>query len=557
MYNVLIIDDEEPLREAIRLLGDWKNLRVDRILEANNGLQGLALLKEHHIDLVMVDMKMPEMNGMEFLQKLQENYPDMPAIVISGFNDFEYTRQAIRSKVVDYLLKPINRQDLNQALNKAFGVLEERRKRESESIHNRITLNLSLPRLKEKIYWSIIERSFKKQPNETLLPLIGADREDGYYAVAVLRMLNAEKVAASRFKRDKELLYYAAANVLNEMEGPGLRSFSFAHPKREGEMIAVLRAESGGKEEMAFHAFHETGKALSALLELFAIESVAGFGTVGKGVMSLADSYDSARAAVAGLDLLRLRSGTVATPAEMPEESESAAKESKPYSLTGFIPAIRSSMEGGNYRQVKHIVGDVLRQRSVSGKFTLEEADRMLREFVIMLNDLALELGVARIDLPLAGAQGSSEPVVPSDYAGFDSYAALLNRIADDYCSAVSEAASATKPFNIGDIKAYIDSHYYEDIKISMFTEKYYLSREYLMKLFKQQFGFGIHEYVQKVRMEKAKALLDDPALKIQEISEMLGFKDKNYFSKAFRNYFNLSPTEYRAERSKALSGEK
>ena len=67
------------------------------------------------------------------------------------------------------------------------------------------------------------------------------------------------------------------------------------------------------------------------------------------------------------------------------------------------------------------------------------------------------------------------------------------------------------------------------------------------MKLFKQQFSFGIHEYVQKVRMDKAKELLDDSALKIQDISEMLGYKDKNYFSKAFRNYYGCSPSEFRA----------
>ncbi|MNI84091.1 Xylose operon regulatory protein [compost metagenome] len=102
------------------------------------------------------------------------------------------------------------------------------------------------------------------------------------------------------------------------------------------------------------------------------------------------------------------------------------------------------------------------------------------------------------------------------------------------------------RQFNVEDIKEYIDNHYFEEIKISMFTEKYFLSREYLMKLFKQQFGFGIHEYVQKVRMDKAQKLLDDPGLKIQDISEMLGYKDKNYFSKAFRNYYSISPSEYR-----------
>ncbi|MNW58129.1 Xylose operon regulatory protein [compost metagenome] len=101
-------------------------------------------------------------------------------------------------------------------------------------------------------------------------------------------------------------------------------------------------------------------------------------------------------------------------------------------------------------------------------------------------------------------------------------------------------------------IKAYIDNHYFENIKISMFTDKYFLSREYLMKLFKGKYGCGIHEYVQKVRMDKARDLLSDPALKIQDISEMLGYKDKNYFSKAFRNYYDCSPSEFRTQSSEA-----
>ncbi|MNC63541.1 HTH-type transcriptional activator RhaR [compost metagenome] len=81
-----------------------------------------------------------------------------------------------------------------------------------------------------------------------------------------------------------------------------------------------------------------------------------------------------------------------------------------------------------------------------------------------------------------------------------------------------------------------------------MFTEKYYLSREYLMKLFKGQYGYGIHEYVQRVRMEHAVSLLQDEEMKIQDIAEMLGYKDKNYFSKAFRNYYSVSPSGYRTQ---------
>ncbi|HCS74237.1 MAG TPA: DNA-binding response regulator, partial [Clostridiales bacterium] len=99
---------------------------------------------------------------------------------------------------------------------------------------------------------------------------------------------------------------------------------------------------------------------------------------------------------------------------------------------------------------------------------------------------------------------------------------------------------------NVYEIKEYIENNYHKDIRISTFTGKYFLSREYLMKLFKNEFGCGIYEYVLKVRMEKAKELVADPNFKVQSISRLLGYADSNYFSKAFKNYFGISPSDYR-----------
>lgn len=96
-------------------------------------------------------------------------------------------------------------------------------------------------------------------------------------------------------------------------------------------------------------------------------------------------------------------------------------------------------------------------------------------------------------------------------------------------------------------IKDYIDQNYCQDIKISMFSDKYFFSKEYLSRLFKKKYSSGIYEYALTLRMERALALLQDRNLQIQEISERLGYSNNNYFSKAFKNYFNVSPSDYRA----------
>lgn len=100
-------------------------------------------------------------------------------------------------------------------------------------------------------------------------------------------------------------------------------------------------------------------------------------------------------------------------------------------------------------------------------------------------------------------------------------------------------------------IKEYIDKNYNTNIKISMFTSRYFFSKEYLSKLFKSKYGCGIYTYVQEVRMQRARALLENPDIKIQSISERLGYADNNYFSKAFKNYYGMSPSQWRKEHEK------
>ncbi|WP_410770476.1 response regulator [Fontibacillus sp. BL9] len=547
MYKVLIIDDEEPLREAITILGDWEGLQVDEVLEATDGKSGLEMLKLHKPDLVMVDMKMPEMNGVEFLKIVETEYPELLTIVISGYNDFEFTRQAIHSKVIDYLLKPINRQDLNQALRKAIGLLEAKRQIRSESITRNIAYNMSLPKLKEKIYLSILERSFKKQNNSAFLSLIGADDGSLRYGVLVFRILNMESIRDSRFNSDTELLYFAVANVINEMSDGGLQCFSFANPKQEREVIAVYTSHGGYPQELMFRSEQLMKKVVSTLSSLFGIICAGGVGASCMNALELSDSYEAASLSVHSVDLLKLTGkAVIGTQDKQPTRDI--------HSLTGRLPMLRSTLEAGNIHQAKTVLGEFVKKVRASEFFSLGDADRMIREIVVLFNDMALELGVPADKMPSSGGERALRSFhLKTDFASFDEFEDLLMRILEYYNEQIRQSMSGNRSFHVDDIKEYIDNHYFEDIKISMFTEKYFLSREYLMKLFKQQFGYGIHEYVQKVRMDKAQQLLDDSSLKIQEISEMLGYKDKNYFSKAFRNYYSVSPSEYRSQRAEGV----
>lgn len=553
MLKVLIIDDEEPVRDAITILADWSSLQVSEVFEATNGKSGLAMLEEHEIDIVLLDMKMPELSGSEFLQIIEKEYPDLMTIVISGYNDFEFTRQAIHSKVVDYLLKPINRIDLNQALRKAVDVIAAKRQSESEFIYRNMTLNMSLPKLKETIYQSIIDRAFKKSRNKAFLPLIGADDEHNRFGAAVFRILNLDEVKKKRFNEDISLLHFAISNVLSEATGQYLKCFSFANPKQERELVAVLTSFGKEEEDMAFQAYVFLKKAVSTLKELFGIISIAAIGQPGHDVLMIAESHDQAKQMLQGVKLVDLERTSVIqrfTDAGFGEEHRDK------FSLMAYLPKLRHALELGNENGTKSVIAECIQRITASSSFlTVEAADRTLHELLVMLNDIALELGVAADKLPSTAYSSLADIGISADYSSLQEYEQLLYTILAYYGKLIRGVKGSRGIFDVADIKEYIDKYYFQEITIATFTEKYFLSREYLMKLFKQQYGCGIHEYAQKVRMEQAKQLLSDPHLKILEISERLGYKDKNYFSKAFRNYYDMSPSEYRAslERENSL----
>ncbi|WP_138493835.1 response regulator [Paenibacillus pinistramenti] len=564
MYKALIIDDEEPLREAIRILGEWESLGVDTVLEAADGESGLNLLKQQPVDLVMVDMKMPGLSGPEVLQILERDYPGLPTIVISGYNDFEFTRQAIKSRVVDYLLKPVNRTELNQAMRKAVGQLADRRQHERENISRGIKLNMSLPKLKEKFYQSLLDRSFHPAGQQDLLSLIGAPEADGWYGAAVLRLLNMGAVARERFNSDLGLLHFAVSNIVNDASGPDLHSFCFANPRQYREMVTILTMRGGSEAEMAFHSKFLLRKIQTALRDLLGLSVVFGFGEPCQAMSGLADAYEEARSALLQLNLQqpagsegpgrRPEEGGIRLPAAPLQPSQLPPSQSAEMpSIMHRMPLLRSALETGSKNQARTVLADYLRSVGELEGLRLGDADRALQDFKMLLRDAALSLGLPDHQLPSLDEEKPFAAAYSLDYTSFKEYEEVMHRILEEYCDLIRTQTAAQGKFDAEDIKTYIDTHYFEDFKISLFTEKYFLSREYLMKRFKQQFGCGIHEYAQKVRMEKAKELLADPALKIQEISEMLGYRDKNYFSKAFRNYCEMSPTEYRL----SITGEK
>lgn len=188
MFKAIIVDDEHLVIKAIKILGEWESLDVEIVGEFSNGSAALNFLQKNRVDIVLLDMCMPLMNGAQLLREIDQLASDIKVIAISAHSDFEYMIQAIRSKVIDYLQKPIDAQNLNEALSQA--VLEIQEKNELvlvenedyaeiiENIEKYLRKNfkqeLSLKKISEEFFLSreYISRLFKKKYGVTIVDYI-------------------------------------------------------------------------------------------------------------------------------------------------------------------------------------------------------------------------------------------------------------------------------------------------------------------------------------------------------------------------------------------------
>ncbi|WP_166245485.1 response regulator transcription factor [Paenibacillus turpanensis] len=535
MYKVLIIDDEEPVRLAIRALGQWEELQFGRIEEAMDGQQGLEQLRQLQPDLVFVDMKMPYMNGVEFLNAAVQERPEAKYVVVSGYGDFQYAQEAMRAGALEYMLKPVNRKELHRVMCKAAEQLGSTRRQREEKVTESIRNNITAPLVREKIFSSMIDQSGRFHRIGELEELLGIEIHRSSFRVAVVRVRNEQAVCSGKFRGDEHAYFFALCNALNELCKPFAQAFSFRSGGVEREFVVVMTAQLPAAASEVYSGLTE---AVAQLEAIFGTEAMAAFGERARPLEELHDAYEEAAAILEGANLLdprqRVYSGVpCALQAERP-------------SLLTHKEALQHALETGSPSYACSMVRQFFAEARAGGYFSLEHMKcasaelRLLLEYVMKQAELPRELRtrvMRNFDQTF-------------QYPYYD-----LEKLASDAAFFVQEAVETMletlKPrdrINLNQMKEYIDRHYYQDISIPFFCEKYYVSKEHLLRLFKQKFGCGIHEYIQRVRMSKAKELLRDPHVKVSAVCELVGYRDNNYFSKAFKKYFGESPNEYRSQ---------
>ncbi|EMS72029.1 response regulator transcription factor [Ruminiclostridium cellobioparum] len=514
LYKALIIDDERPARQAVSALGKWAELGIDFPLEAAEGKTGLEIMKSHKPDIVLVDMRMPVMGGLEFIKAASAEFPNSKYVIISGYSDFEYARTAIKYNVADYLLKPVIEEELDNVLRQVVQGLDSER------------------------------LSLQYNPVAHIARMLSADPESSrcgsiYYGIAAIYLVNQ-----FREEKEKKFDFSHKASEISRLVLKCWDDRSSCLPTAENDrqlLLAVKVPAAAGdrvpsEDKLRADAAQQVEKLVEALRTDYGVYTIASVGSFHPKIEAVFESYRAAMELLNNINLLD-NSRSVFTAAhtnDMP----------KWLSVLGKKELFTRAFDQKNLKSARDIVEQYFSSIKKHGYVSREDLIRITLEFMTVFREIAVEKGVMEVKriIPQAGDRNIfSGCFKTEDFGGF------IHSVFKALVESTSNPQTCSIHNIIIEIKEYIDNNYSEEISLTTFSSRYHMTREYLSKQFKEQFGLGIYEYVLKLRMTIAAKYLEDLNIKVQEVAQRVGYADNNYFSRAFKTFYGVSPKEYRS----------
>ncbi|OMF37222.1 DNA-binding response regulator [Paenibacillus sp. FSL H8-0548] len=530
--KVLIVDDEARVRKAVRLLVDWSSYGITEIEEASGGFEAIERMREARPAIVIMDMMMPEGSGIDLMTAVNEFAGTVKFIVVSGRGDFDFVREAVRNGGIDYLLKPIEPEAINTAVAKAATQWRIEEKERKERQKQSIQLNEFKPVYGEKLLTGLIDdpataqTALRRLQKEELIP----ERVDKA-RLALLQVDTSDTQLHERFAWDSDLLHFAIINICNEFLLDKHQGVAFRHWGAPTEIVILVWKEV----ELLPSILHSINEGIFVTLQR---RMHIGMSNAGAFPDMMPSQYEDALSALWHRNMLETgeyvhpyqesQVGSRMTFADWEEEWKVAV-------LSGNKEQLR--MVSSHWLEAAHgtscITPHMLEEYKTGAmlfcaKLLREAPGRQADEAVLTIEELVQKA-------PYVFASTLSL----QDWREW-SYHSLLQLSQAIVQRQVREKAK------MSDIASFIEQHYQSELSLQDIAKRFFVSREYVSRKFKQEYDVNITDYISSVRINKAKQLMVNPNLRIAKIAEMVGFHDEKYFSKVFKKQEGISPKAYR-----------
>jgi len=531
MYRVMIVEDEIPIRNIIAKIINWDRLGFNLVYQADNGQMALTYLEEESVDLVITDISMPFIDGLELCKRIVQHWPDTTIVILSGHSEFDYAQKAIGLGVSNYILKPITKSGFSDTLTEIRREMDKKTEARKNLKFLRKQFYKSKDMLKNKFFNNLMmgyTQSYYLENKDILEVSIEANT----YQVAVINIEGDQLEKGGFWGKDRPLLDFAVLNLTEELLKEIEEDIVFLGPKNQ--ICIIFKIIDKFLLESQLVRINLLERISRQIDDLFQVVATIGVSDFCDKVEELSFAYEDACAALE-YKVLEV-SERVILKTNMEGKSSIAVKR-----LEEQLIRLEYSIKVGDRQGTKKIINYVM------SVINYEQID--INGFRTYLMQMFIAIYKAFNDI-----QGSQSEVF--DYHTFSQLFELndfleirqyLLNLCDNLSEKITLIREGEEQSHINNAIEYIHEHFQDPLlSLESVSKELFLSEGHFSRLFKKSTGVTFVDYLTKVRLDRAKYLLANTKQKMYEISANIGYEDPNYFSYNFKKNIGKTPSEWR-----------
>ncbi|OMF21949.1 DNA-binding response regulator [Paenibacillus sp. FSL H8-0548] len=535
MRKIAIVDDERQVLQGMKRVIPWDELDAVWIGEAMNGADGLDMIRATKPDIVITDIYMPAMNGLDMIEQLRKEGFNGKIIILSGYSDFEHARQALRYNVSDYVSKPISVPTLKSILCKVIREIDEdeEKKIKQDEIEQKLM-----------IYEPFIEKEWVRS---AAVGTLDSSYQDGehlpypyrYWSESSHVVIGLDLVHDARASglslSDWNLYRFAISNIVCEIARKIFPEIEYAelHSTRA---VLIVHPESNDHEQVE-QKLQDLGiKMIDSIKSYLKLGMRVGIGSLKESWTKIPESTEE------GFRAIDLREHRLISTYDLYAYSKNMSNEQKSVVLFPvkfsfkLASAIKSAQEAEAQQLVAEYIGELETQKGITKNYVQMLGSELwgiitycLYEAGLVLDDLFTNDQIAKELVEL------TEPEQLAKW--------LSAKISIICCSRQCKGSSKHRQV-VDFITQYIHEHYADEVTLADLSDKVFISRNHLSIIFKNMTGETFNTYLTRVRIEKARELLLERNMLVYEVAEQVGYKNVPYFSTLFKKMTGMNPTE-------------
>ncbi|KAB8131024.1 response regulator [Gracilibacillus oryzae] len=509
MLKVFLVDDDVFVRKGIQTLIDWKNYGFEVCGEADNGEDALDLIHQLRPDLVITDIRMPVLDGLTLIERVIDEADHPPSfILISGYNDFKYAQSALRFGVQDFLLKPVDQEEIHKTLQCVSAKIIQKNEM-VDYTKNQSSASVIKKYLSEEINQSISAR--------TPHPILNS------------KQFTFAKIEVNGMELDYPQLGPRIEKILNQYKGVETIAF---YEDGIGYYCIVVTDQFLELNQLTLYIFlHKIESQISKCLSLPVIVYA---GDTVSDVMALRQSYHAARDRIQYKYILGDKTLISSNSVENKEVYYIDIEHSHYDQMIEYMEENNKEL----IRKQVHLMLELAVSKQLAKDAVRTIVNRMNHEVLKQIKD------ADRYDPDISHFK---RMVI------WDQYPLTLNQLDQLWYSFLSECSELLNELNnnrmkgtIHHIKRYIHKNYDQPITMKSIANEFYINPVYMGQLFKKTYGIYFKDYILNVRIIEAKKLLRKTDMKVYEVAQKVGFNNPDYFVTQFEKAAGKTPSQYR-----------